>query len=65
MICLTPKPNLIFFVNCIQSKEKNFRKRVFIGKWKWRIEHKIKRKLFNYSRYGNKEVPRNVNKKAR
>ena len=39
-------------------------KELFKEKGEWRSEQKMKRRLFNCSRYGNLEGPHNVNKKA-
>ena len=59
MICLTPKTK--FFVIRIQSKKNFYRKRTSEEKGEWRIEEKIKRRIFNCSRYSDLEGPHNVN----
>ena len=44
---LNTEPEPVFFVDCIQSKEKNFTKReLFKEKEEWSIKQKIKRRFF-------------------
>ena len=57
MIFLKPRPTQSFFVCCIQSKEKfsTEKKKKIKQKGEWRIEQKMKRRLFNCSRIAIKK----------
>ena len=62
MVCLRSKPSQCFLSTIYKAKKIFTVKELFKEKGEWRIEQKIKRRLFNCSHYGNDEGPYNFNK---